>query len=401
MARNSDFFQCEWVVNPDQKWLKTQWLALEARAESNLFLSWLWIGTWLDCFVDDFSVVVARNEACVVGLGIIVIHENKMTSLSLGRQFCLHRTGDRLLDQIWIEYNDFLLDRTVADLVRPLMTACVMNNMKGADTFVVGVTQDKDFLGCAVMGTDNFEHGTDTLMVLADGTVVLPEKEVGWESQAFQLYFAPLQKQHQTLDAYLSRSARYQIKRSMKIYQAAGGLKVITASSVAQGLVLFEHAAGYHLKRWGNRPGQSGFANPHFLRFHQELIRRGLPSGTVAIHHIYAGERDLGVVYNFHHGNWVLFYLSALNYDLSSSAEDRHLKPGLVAHYLLIQMAMEQGFDGYDFMGGVSRYKQTFANQTVGFAVYHYRFPHLLYRMKKVIRGLKRRVWSQNNSRCS
>ncbi|KDM90741.1 GNAT family N-acetyltransferase [Photobacterium galatheae] len=401
MARNSDFFQCEWVVSPDLKWLKTQWLELETRAESNLFLSWLWIGTWLDCFVDDFYVVVARNDECTVGLGIIVIQEKKMASLSFGRQFCLHRTGDRLQDQIWIEYNDFLLDCSVAELVRPLMTACVMSNMNGTDTFVVGASKDMDFLGSSVMGTDTFVNGTDTLMVLADGTVVLPEREVVWESQAFLLDFAPLHEQQQTLDSYLSRSARYQIKRSLKKYQAQGELKIITASSVAQGLALFEHAAGYHLKRWGDQPEQSGFANPYFLRFHQALIRRGLPAGAVAIHHIYAGELDLGVVYNFHHGNWVLFYLSALNYDFGSAIEDRHLKPGLVAHYLLIQKAMAQGFSGYDFMGGLSRYKQTFANQTIGLAVYHYRFPHLLYAMKKLIRGLKRRVWSQNSSRCS
>ncbi|QUJ69322.1 GNAT family N-acetyltransferase (plasmid) [Photobacterium sp. GJ3] len=414
MARNSDFFQCEWIANPDPQWLKGQWMALEARAEPNLFLSWLWIGTWLDCFVDDYYVVLARNDDTTVGLGIIVIKAKKLATLNVGRQFCLHRTGDPFMDQIWIEYNDFLLDSSVAALVRPLMTACVMANMKGTDTFVVGASEALDFLGCDVAETGtlavNGVYGTDTLMVLADGSVVQPEREVVWDSTAYRLDFSPLRAENQTLDRYLSRNARYQIKRSLKKYQALGTLKITTASSVTQGLHFFEHAAEHHLKRWGRSPHQSGFANPNFLHFHQELIRRGFPKGQVVLHHLQAGQHDLGVIYNFHYDHWVHFYLSALNYeapapcvDAKGNEEangDRHLKPGLVAHYLLIEEAMAKGFAGYDFMGGQSRYKQTFANQTVGLAVYHYRFPHVVYAMKKVIRGLKRRVWSQSSSGC-
>ncbi|KKD00315.1 GNAT family N-acetyltransferase [Photobacterium halotolerans] len=376
MESKNSLIQCEWMVNPDQKWLEKHWRALEARAEPNLFLSWLWIGTWLDCFVDNFCVVLAKQDEKIVGLGIVVMKEKKIAGLSYGRQFCLHRTGILAQDQIWIEYNDYLMDKTVADTVRPLMTACVMSQMNGTDSFEVGASLDVEF----VMNLPQPAAASPGLAAI--------EKEVVWESVAFALDFAPLKEQQQTLDSFLSRNARYQIKRSLNKYRALGEMKITTAVSVAQGLEFFNHAADYHMSRWGNKSEQSGFANPGFLHFHHELIRRGLPEGQVAIHHLQAGEQDLGVIYNFHYGHWVLFYLSALNY----GPGDNHLKPGLVAHYLLIQDAWEKGALGYDFMGGIARYKKTFANRECRLAIHQFRYPHFTYSVKKAIRALKRRA---------
>ncbi|MEI8592641.1 GNAT family N-acetyltransferase [Photobacterium sp. Hal280] len=401
MESKNSSIQCEWMVNPDQKWLERHWRALEAQAEPNLFLSWLWIGTWLDCFVDNCCVVLARQEDKIVGLGIIVMKEKKIAGLSYGRQFCLHRTGIPSQDQIWIEYNDFLMEKALANTVRPLMTACVMSQMNGTDIFEIGASLDVDFVnhGPQSVAADCGSGGADPQPVLSG--LALAEKEVVWESVGFALDFGPLKDEQQTLDSFLSRNARYQIKRSLKKYSALGEVKITTASSVTQGLEFFNHAADYHLSRWGSKSEQSGFANPGFLHFHHELIRRGLPQRQVAIHHLQAGEEDLGVIYNFHHANWVLFYLSALNY----GSGDNHLKPGLVAHYLLIQDAWNKGALGYDFMGGIARYKKTFANRECRLAISQFRYPHFTYSVKKVIRALKRRalkrrVLSESSSDC-
>jgi len=115
---------------------------------------------------------------------------------------------------------------------------------------------------------------------------------------------------------------------------------------------LFERIGSQHMRRWGSEPGQSGFANAEFVRFHREFIREHWASGGVDLVCLMAGGREIASFYNLVYKRIVYFYLGA-----TAIEADKHLKPGLLGHSLCIEDYRHHGFRYYDFMGGYERYK--------------------------------------------
>ncbi|AJR09070.1 GNAT family N-acetyltransferase [Photobacterium gaetbulicola] len=366
MNRQNNAIDCELYFCPDREWLQQAWTELEARSEPNIFLSWLWIGSWFNSLVGDYYVVEAKINNEVVGLGVIITRTDSYYRFFRGVPCYLHRIGDELSDQAWIEYNDFLMVKGQEDSIRHEMITTVMQEIVGNGKFIVGASHSE------VTATMLDNYGIESI----------------WESYTYQIDLELLRDQNKTLSEAISRSARYQIMRSIRLYQEYGELKVSTADSVEEALAYFEMAKPMHIQRWGDQLGQSGFCNPQFTRFHEMLIRSGVPLGHVRLHKITAGNELISIMYNFHWHGRVTFYLSALNYDLF----DKHLKPGMVSHFMLINMAMEQGFSRYDFMAGTARYKRTFANSTSSLYVYEMRKSKSLLALKNKLRYVKHQL---------
>ena len=54
-----------------------------------------------------------------------------------------------------------------------------------------------------------------------------------------------------------------------------------------------------HQITWTGRGKLGAFANSTFMRFHRELITRGIPRGEIDLLRIDAGEQTVGFLYNF------------------------------------------------------------------------------------------------------
>ncbi|WPC72893.1 GNAT family N-acetyltransferase [Vibrio porteresiae] len=359
--------QVEWYKNPDRAWLASAWIDLESRSSANFFLSWLWIGTWLDCFVKEFTLIEAKLNGQTVGLGIVVTKNHMLSNRWWRKQHFLHRTGSQQEDQIWIEYNDFLIADESSEAIREAMCASVTGWLAPNDTFVVGASIPEKFHALKAFG-------------LAERTV--------WETRNYFLDLDELRVKHQTLLQYLSRNSRYGISRSLREYSQLGEVIIDTAKSVEQALALFTLAKPLHLARWGSSNSGSGMANPLFVMFHEKLIQKGMATGQIELHHIRAGNETIGIIYNFHYRGVVYFYLGAMNYCHQST----HFKPGLVSHYLLINKAVNEGVSIYDFMGGQARYKSTFSNQEGNLAVSRYGHPGAFMSVENFARELKHRL---------
>ena len=368
VEKQNNAIECELYFRPDKGWLKQSWLALETRSEPNIFLSWLWIGSWFECFVDAHYVIEARRNNEVIGLGVIVPSTDSYFRYFKRVPYYLHRVGDALRDQAWIEFNDFLMLAGEEEEIRHKMIAVVMEEIVGNGKFVIGASHSH------ILQTSAAQYAVDST----------------WETFTYQVDLDKLRCQGQSLSQYISRSARYQIMRSLRRYQEYGEVTISTAHTVEDALLYFSMADPLHVKRWGDQLGQSGFRNPHFIRFHKALIRSGVPKGHVMLHKIMAGDELIAIMYNFHwHGN-VTFYLSALNYDMPGE----HLKPGLVSHYSLINQAMDEGFHRYDFMGGVARYKETFSNSNTSLSVYEMSKSKTVLALKNKLRYVKHQLSS-------
>lgn len=316
---------------PNYHWVKELWLELQPQAELNPFLNWLWIGTWLEMLDERYIVVSAKIDKQLVGLGVLV----KKTSKFGGDRYYLHRTGDEAKDRIWIEYNDFLLVRDNTDNIRDQMITFIMQNIVKNGVLYIGASLPVTLADC---------HTKPHIHTL-----------VKWQASAYRTSLFAFKD----VEAYrnsLSKNTRYQIVRSLRNYRTLGKL-TIKRYTQHEVQYFFDKCTHMHSLRWGE---QSGFQEAFFTQFHLKLAHQGVVSNQVLLQEIKVGEYTLGLLYHFCLGKSTYFYLGALNYALDGN----HLKPGLVAHYLLIEQALEQQKLYYDFMGGDAQYKVMMTNQS-------------------------------------
>ncbi len=370
--RQKNNIQCELYKNPCKSWLEETWCELEQRANPSFFLSWLWIGTWLDSFVDDFFIIEARKGNRTVGLGIFVQRSDKFFCIPIKNKLYLHRTGISARDQIWIEYNDFLLDAEDEESIRRALFECLAYGVNKRDAIVIGASEDKKFSCIDHLGL---------------------KKRTIWETNNYALNLDELRSNNQTVLEFLSRNARYQIQRSMRKYEEVGEITLEKACSITQAKEMLKIAKPLHLARWNGAHARSGFGNDDFISFHERLIEKGIANGAVELYHIKAGNETLSIMYNFKHDNHIYFYLCAINYSHKST----QYKPGLVSHYLLINKALEEGITSYDFMGGHARYKETFSNSKGELSVVQYEHPNSLLVLEQAFRDT--RLWCLEKKR--
>ena len=357
--------QCEIYTNPSKAWLANAWFNLEQRSDANFFLSWLWIGSWLESFVDDFYVVEAKDLDRTIGLGIISKSVDKFLGIPYKQKYHLHRTGQEELDQIWIEYNDFLIDSRYGVEVRDRMLDHIYYQISKRHALVIGASKES-----------NFSHIEELGLI----------KRTLWQTKNFSLDLHALKQENKTLLEHLSRNSRYQILRSIKKYQQQyGDIRIEKATDIEKAKKMLAIAKPMHLARWNRHGYKSGFSNQYFMNFHQTLIKNGMQSRNIELYHIKAGEHTISVIYNFNYNNHIYFYLCAINYVNTSS----QFKPGLVSHYLLINKAYDENISLYDFMGGYSRYKKTFANTEGDLAVNLYEPRNLWVNMGHLCRDSK------------
>ncbi len=312
--------------------LRSDWLDLERRAQPTVFLSWQWLGHWLHVYKPDALVLRVMEGDRLVGLGLVVETDERRHGVLKSRCLRLHQTGHKLLDQIWIEYNGFLAECGKEDAVAKACLGHLCREMPGWDEFILGAI-DADEADRYAQITGLYKH-------------------LRWEAPCFGVDLDGLRRSGGHYLDTLSRNTRHQINRAHRLYGERGEVKLVRPDSTEEALAVFDRIGPRHLKRWGDGPDQSGFANPDFVRFHRELIRAQWPEGGVDLVSLMAGDEEIACFYNLLHNQVVYFYLGGMAVET-----DNRLKPGLLGHSLCIEDYRHHGFHYYDFMGGDERYK--------------------------------------------
>lgn len=316
--------------------LRDDWLDLENRSGATIFLSWQWLGHWLQVYTPDASILRVREGDRLIGMGLVVETEERRHGILKSRCLRLHQTGHKLLDQIWIEYNGFLAERGMEDEVRNMCLRHLCDAMPGWDEFIVGAIDADE--------ADRYARITGL------------HKHVRWEAPCFGVDLNELRRSGGHYLDTLSRNTRHQINRCHRLYAKRGEVILERPDSIEEALALFDRIGPLHLERWGAGPDQSGFANPDFVRFHRELIRAEWPDGGVDLVSVRVGDKEIASFYNLIYRQVVYFYLGGMAVE-----NDNRLKPGLLGHSLCIEDYRHHGFHYYDFMGGDERYKSNLA----------------------------------------
>ena len=114
----------------DTSALQHLWTELEPRADITFYLSWVWIGTWVEEAGPPDYVLVGRAGDDVVCLGLLRKSVQRRHGFVRSRTLCLHETGNPDQDIVFIEYNGLLTDRRFRRL-EPQAIAFLPENLRG------------------------------------------------------------------------------------------------------------------------------------------------------------------------------------------------------------------------------------------------------------------------------
>lgn len=343
------------------------WQLLEQDAEANAFLSWQWIGNWLDVVTDKLFLVEAYHGDKVVGLGFFVENTRKVFGCYFIKQWWLHRTGIQQEDQMWIEYNDFLLDKSCSASVREEMVKAIGNFDRSIREVIIGLSTD-EVLDCF---TNSF-----TKLNFLEETVVTTNGYLADLSDSKGNY----------LNKSLSKNTFRQISRSKQILQEEGELHFEVFSGSDKLSELYPMIAKIHIEKWQVTDEGSGFSNSVFEAFHKRLIANNADN-MVQIAVLSVNKLELGYLINFVYKNRVYFYLSAFQKN-----SDNKVKIGMTLHCEAISYYSEKGVESYDFLGGDARYKQSLSDTKYGLKMKCYYRNDFLLRFENFLKRVKTKL---------
>ncbi len=316
--------------------LQRDWLNLESCADNSFFVSWAWVSAWITTLATDVYVVSARYNDVLVGLGTLQYGCQKRHRVCQVKSVHLNHCGSIEKDQIWPEFNGFIVARGYE---APVYRA-VLKHLKS-------YSWEELYSGVVTNSTgDRFKYAEVGLWY-----------RVVWHSKGFRVDLSRLADNGS--DSYLaslSRNTRGQIRRTRKKLETAGKLERSQARTMQEAVEMLSVIGDLHKDKWGC---QSGFNNPHFVTFHEYLVRTSFDKGLIDITVLKFNGEIVAGLYNFIYKNTVYFYLSGIKH-----FDDNQLNIGLLIHALAIQQCAEDQRGSYDFMGGDMRYKRSLANDS-------------------------------------
>ncbi len=311
--------------------LGLQWRDLEQRANGSFFQSWTWVGCLVAERFADPILVQATEAGRVVALGLF----NRVRRRFGAATLYLNEAGSPELDTPYVEHNGIL---TEAGRETELTEASLRPLAAAFDLVLSGVGR--------------------TVVQAAESAAALvhtTRRQPAW--------FIDLARIRDAGGDYLatcSANTRQQLRRSNRFFEADGPITLQHAESLKSAHAMLDQMAALHQAIWERRGKPGSFAEPWFGRFHHALIEAGFPRGEVTVARISSGENIIGFLYNFTWQKWVSAYQSGFVY----RDDENRAKPGLTCHLAAIRDALEQGFEGYDFLAGDDRYKRSLADES-------------------------------------
>ncbi len=321
--------------------VRAEWLALQKSADCSYFQSWGWMSTWLQQIAVKLNPVVIRvwHGEDLVGISVFVPAKIKRHIIIHARAMFLNEypfDGNNMV----IEYNGLLAASEHEQAVYAETVKYLLKHLPACDEFHFGAITESRL---AYLKKINYR----------EVDCIVDEESLAWSVDLAQLPADP--------DAYLeslSKNRRAQIRRSMRLYEKQGTLKIEPAENTEQALQFFSRLKVLHTRRW-QATGRNGvFANPVWESFHRSLIQNFFEAGEVQLLKVTAGEQEIGYLYNFVWRKQV--YVLQTGFAVS---EDKRLMSGYVSHVMAIVYNRSQGMTVYDLMHGESLYKKILCNQ--------------------------------------
>lgn len=357
---------------PSRAALAAEWRELEDRSVASFYVSWAWIGAWLDTLPEATrpDVLRVRLDGRLVGLALLARRTAWRHGFVRSRGLHLNSTGDPSLDEINIEHNGMLSEMGLESLVLDAAVSFLLQRQPSWDELhIPGLASPAslDALGRHALTVRRVNEGpcryVDLAALARDG------------------------RRH--LDV-LGKSTRYNVRRSQREYAALGELVLDEARTREEAGTWLGRLATLHQRYWTARGEPGSFANPFFEDFHRRLVDSAFDDGAIQLLRVRAGEHEVGYLYNHVHRGRVFNYQSGFDYGDGRASQRR---PGMVAHSLAIEHCAAQGCLAYDFLAGDSDFKRAFATHEVPMAWCVAQRPRAVFRIEDGLRHVRRRYF--------
>ena len=331
-----------WVLC-QAKDIEQQWLDLQERSHCSYFQSWGWISTWLEQIAIRLQPIAVGMwlDDKLIGLGLFV-------PASIRRHHIIHSKALFLNEyplnnnNMVIEYNGILAQRGLERTVYREIVGYLAKKYESYEEFHFGAVAD--------------DVSLESLKTSANESLafLISDELTSWQ--------VDLDGLSPGLDGYLaslSNNRRWQVRRSLRLYQDQGSLRLEVARTAEEALGFLDELKILHTERWRARGKEGAFGNPQWERFHRALIRGRFEQGEIQILKVSNSQSTLGYLYNFVWRKNV--YVLQSGFRLST---DKRLKPGYVIHSLTVAHNKGKGLSVYDLMYGDSRYKKSICNRS-------------------------------------
>jgi hypothetical protein len=349
------------LINPfqDREATEALWKQLGDRSVS-YFQSWSWVDNWLACLPENLSLNLAVVHDGTGPAACFFIGRTKRYRYGFIRSngVYLNGTGNPEFDAVCAEYN------------------CI----PGEERHVLGIPE----LLTALRGDGNEVHLPYLDCRRFPGNRLAAQTApAGQIFKRFTARYVDLKMVGSSLDRYLavlSSKTRYQVRRSLRLYERQGEFGIRAATDLETANAYFDQLVRLNLHEWRRRKLKSAFESDFFVRFHKRLIEKNFLKGEIQLLKIRSKEGAIGYLYAFVWGGRVHGYQSAFKFSPS-----KQLKPGIVSHVKAVVLNAQLGHREYDFLAGPERYKTSLATHQREMVTVIFKKPSLTYWIEKKI----------------
>ena len=322
------------------------WRALLDRSAHNVpTLSPLWLTTWWRTFGGlggrALRVALFYDGDRLVGLAPLLARMFVYRQALPFRRLELVGTGEDEADEICSDYVGPLAERGREEEIAWALTSALAEGRLGAWDELVLPAMD----------------GSQPLPALLTGAL----NRAGLPAERVETGACPYIPLPATWKAYLAQlpsQSRYLVTRSLRDFEAWAGAppSLCVARSESELADGKRKLASLHGERWRADGADGVFASPRFTAFHDAVMTPLLREGALELAWLEARSEPVAALYNIVWDKRVHFYQSGRKIDVP-----KNVRPGIVAHALAIQRAIDAGRREYDFLAGTSQYKRKLA----------------------------------------
>lgn len=320
-------------IHTDFQRIQREWCRFCQLTTPSFFLSWAWIESWIKCLPKEIPVfLVTLSDPDMPKIAFFIGAPPSTPPFAGLKRLYLNSTGISIFDKLYIEYNSILVENDKEVPVDVVLSYLPFN----WDEFVMPGLDPVLFPG-NVIESSGSPYNIVTKKVASPFVDLIKVRDNKFDYLGL-----------------LSGNTRSQIRRSYRMYQKEGNVKLKVAATLEQAINIFTELIHLHQGSWQRRGEQGCFSSDFFMKFHRRLIKKYFSKGNIQLATLCCGEKTIACIYNFVEKNNVCFYQSGLE-----TVENNKYKPGLMIHAEAIKYNAMLGHGIYDFLAGLSQYKKS------------------------------------------
>lgn len=310
--------------------LEHPWRELYAKSEeTNIFLSFSWMSTWLKHFGNNYSVYITAvfDDNALIGIAPFVKH----------RFFGIF-DGIRLLSFGLADYENILCSGTTPNR-RQTIDAIFQSMQKLQPWQILRIEKIKE-------SSPNYAAFKETAH--AKPGIVFKEHKHATPfcslKDTWKVYLKTLRKK------FVADTQR-QMERLKKIGVSCA-LRVVDDPKDINRVVA--ELAKFHIQRRKAMGQESFFKNPRYEEFFKDVAEVLLKEGKLHLSYLYQADKFVAFHLGFQENKTFFYYLPTFNQEFAAYSAGR------VLAFELLRNSFERGFKIFDFMLGDEGYKDQF-----------------------------------------